>query len=137
MSTQVQPKKYLTVNQIFDKVWDHFHKKGVRLSKDHKTLDTALSCKYRLNSKPKCKTRCAAGVLIKDEVYTPELEGGNIFRTVVEAALKDSGVDLCDCHIEDTVLQLQYKHDHSNTVNEFRNKLKDYKEELIKKKLYV
>lgn len=63
--------KYLktwTEQQVFDKIVEHLRKQGAKslMGSD----DTALKCAYRGND----NRMCAAGCLIPDDEYSPEIE---------------------------------------------------------------
>lgn len=63
--------------EIFDKVWDHFivKRNPPSLAEDTEALRSgAVQCLYRGPN----GERCAIGLLIPDEVYTPNMEKASI-----------------------------------------------------------
>ena len=88
-----------TALDIFNKVSEHL------LDQNHRSLSVAdLRCLYRSPT----GLKCAVGCLIKDEFYTPRLEGLGVEAVIgqdsippVVAALQESGVP-----VTETVLRL-------------------------------
>jgi hypothetical protein len=64
----------LTNQQAFDQVVTHLAQQGRRAMGPAKWDQSAEVCKYRGPD----GTKCAAGVLIPDELYDPEMEGDGI-----------------------------------------------------------
>jgi hypothetical protein len=88
----------MTNQQAFNKVRKHLLKQDQRAEADG-------ICRYRV---PGTKLRCAAGALITDAKYTPEMEGKMIERVAKKwpgALPKDVDLDL--------VTSLQHVHDHT------------------------
>lgn len=56
----------------FDKVWKHFV-----VEKNLKSVSINQKCVYRADYTAECKTRCAIGVLIPDELYSPGFDSGS------------------------------------------------------------
>lgn len=77
----------LTEQQIFDKVVTHLFTQG-RKAGFPPLLNGKLICRYRTPE----GLSCAAGCLIKDEHYTPSLEGHTVNNSYVRLALTKSGV---------------------------------------------
>ena len=63
------------------------------------------NCYYRVDLTPSCPQRCAAGLLIPDEKYTPDLEGG-LFEPKMRAV-----IELPDGMTLDDVCWVQTVHD--------------------------
>lgn len=87
----------LTKQEIFDTVKTHLLKQNARAI-------NGIMCKYRTDA----GLKCAAGVLIKDEFYTPELESHSAKYSIVQEALEKSGVSEDDIPF---VIELQRIHD--------------------------
>lgn len=96
----------MTKQEIFDKVWQYY------IVEKHKRSIERGVCLYRHPGAD--GRRCAAGLLIADEHYSPEIEGYAARFPGVSAALKKSGVDMDDADIRDLVGQMQYAHDVSS-----------------------
>ena len=71
------------LQEVFDKVATHLLKQGSRSYRKG-------GCAYR----GKEGKMCAVGCLIADEHYRPSLEGRNLQSKAVQAALKDSGINV-------------------------------------------
>lgn len=84
--------------QTFDKVVSHLRAQG------RQACCSSGSCMYRAPD----GSRCAAGILIADEHYSPALEGRNSSTPEVIRALVDSGVSEGDLSLVD---DLQAVHD--------------------------
>lgn len=92
---------YMTTQEVFDKVYKHL------LTQNKKSIIVDAKgdfCAYRGVG----GTMCAAGCLILDEHYTPELENKLVNSSEVKSALFSSGVPT-DCL--DMVSRLQTIHD--------------------------
>jgi len=100
--------------EVFNTVAKHL------LTQNAKAQGTSGTCSYRGEN----DTKCAVGVLIKDEVYSPSIEGGNVHASRVQAALKASGIDLGP---GDTIFlgALQGIHDGRNPL-EWQRALNDF-----------
>jgi len=98
----------MTYQEIYDKVKQHLltqNAKAVDPSRVAEAPAGSMFCCYR---SPDGKM-CAAGCLIKDEFYSPDLEGKAVTYHMVASALRYSGV------ISPTfVVELQYIHDHED-----------------------
>lgn len=92
--------------QALDRVWEHFivKKRPFSYSK------SANICRYRLHGRAKDATRCAAGVLIPDELYSPELEGLSCGDAPVSKVLREAGYTRADIQF---LNGLQDCHDHA------------------------
>lgn len=88
----------MTKQEVFDTVYHHL------LTQKQKSVDDDGVCLYRGPH----GTKCAAGVLIKDELYKHVFEGESAANVGVRAALADSGVDPDDINL---VVHLQEMHD--------------------------
>jgi hypothetical protein len=62
--------------EIFNKVWNHFVTEGKPLSV-YLATSGHLECCYRQET-PEGTLKCAVGLLLPDELYDPEFEGGNV-----------------------------------------------------------
>lgn len=72
----------MTKQEAFDKVWNHF------ITNDGPQSITIVgSCLYRLDRDPKSPIRCAAGVLIPDELYEQEMEGSTSNTVILKYPL--------------------------------------------------
>ena len=85
--------------EIFDTVLFGLRKQG------HASKSGEGHCSYR----GKDGAMCAAGLLIKDKHYSPQIEGDMVEDPLVQSVLLESGVSAC--HIE-FVSHLQTAHDH-------------------------
>lgn len=88
------------MQEVFDKVATHLLKQGSR-------SEFGGGCAYR---SPDGKM-CAVGCLLQDEQYSPKLEGINTRHELVQAALKESGIDLTQ-KMQCMLQELQECHDH-------------------------
>jgi hypothetical protein len=68
--------------QIFDKVVDHLVAQG------GPAVNNNGNCRYRAPN----GFMCAAGCLINDEAYSPEIEGKQVWHSAVHTALVQSGM---------------------------------------------
>jgi hypothetical protein len=62
-------QKKITRQEGFHRAWKHFVVDGALLSKNK-----AGTCSYRKGWKRNAKCRCVIGLLIPDELYSPEME---------------------------------------------------------------
>ena len=62
----------MTPQEVFDKVVSHLRKQGCRSETDKKNVAGNISCLYRGPN----GTKCAAGCLIDDEDFDPEMDSG-------------------------------------------------------------
>lgn len=70
--------KEATAQQVFDQVVTHLRTQGER------STDAAANCVYRYG-----KLKCAAGALISDDEYKPEMDGGSgLYGTSWESLIK-------------------------------------------------
>lgn len=61
--------------EVITKVREHFSQPGVRYGRpEHEDPNVAM-CMYRGNSDATSPIRCAFGVLIPDDLYSPDMEG--------------------------------------------------------------
>lgn len=90
-----------TNQEIFDYVCSKLLLQG------NKCSDENFGCRYRGAN----DTKCAAGWLIDDEVYTRSLEGCTASEYPVWLALQASGVDMDNANTRNLVLALQSSHD--------------------------
>jgi len=72
----------MTDREVFDRVKSHLLTQGAR------SVSETGSCRYRGDG----GLKCAAGVLISDELYHPGLEGQTVWHSTVIDALEASGV---------------------------------------------
>src|SRR5258708_26601482 len=87
----------LTKQEIFDTVKTHLLKQNARAI-------SGIGCVYRTDK----GLKCAAGVLIKDEFYSPAFESYSACHSIVQEALEKSGVSEDDILF---VVELQRIHD--------------------------
>ena len=92
-------KQYLTSQEVFDKVYNGLVEQGT-FSVDMEKEE----CRYRSPNGYKC----AAGMLIADEYYTPDIEGLGAQHGIVKGILELSGVSPHDIGL---VCDLQEVHD--------------------------
>lgn len=92
----------LDMQEVFTKVCNHLLKQGKRC-----TAKNSKVCVYR-NAKGR---QCAVGCLIKDEYYSPALEGANVEAPPVRSALYYSGVNTADVNMRRLLGDLQLLHD--------------------------
>lgn len=90
----------MTNQEIFDTVKAHLLKQNARAT-SRPTDTSATLCRYRLGA-----LKCAAGCLIKDEFYSPDLEGSSVaygfgntdsanrIRAAIQKSIGDFDVDL-------------------------------------------
>lgn len=111
----------LTNQQIFDKVATHL------LTQGDLSINMDGICQYRADS----GFKCAAGVLIHDEHYSPDLEGSSVAlpggvtdddelrwrRNKIQAALIASGVNVDEFSTLELVMNLQAIHDNTPPHN--------------------
>lgn len=90
----------MTKQEIFDTVAVHMLAQG-------KKSENEDGCLYRGPN----GTKCAVGVLIKDEIYRPILENRLVCERIIWEALEDSGIEM-DGDIEQLLMALQETHDH-------------------------
>lgn len=93
----------MTITEIFQTVKTHLLAQGSR-----STGPEGVGCMYRGTD----DRMCAVGCLIKDEYYTPLIEGFTADDGKVAAVLKSSGVDISNLLTMDLLCQLQSIHDH-------------------------
>lgn len=93
--------KFLTKQEIFNKVRDHLLKQGKR------AMRGSRGCAYRTPT----GLKCAAGCLILDEFYRPEFEGLLAQSEAVKNALIESGVNTNNETTLSLVQRLQDIHD--------------------------
>lgn len=106
----------MTKQEIYDKVKAHLLAQGKRSTDGGKYG----MCRYRSLG----GLKCAVGVLIADEHYSPGIEGGSSEHEIVRSALRKSGVTGANRLLS----ELQYIHDYWDP-EEWRKHL----EELAKK----
>lgn len=106
---------------------------------DSKSEDEASgSCRYRFKTEEGTVRRCAAGFLIKDEHYNPQMEGWTIVLEDLEKpedpnaflpgkALKDSGVPE---EMLPVVVVLQYFHDAYDLLSTGVRKMREVRDTL-------
>jgi hypothetical protein len=65
----------MTEQEIFNKTWQHFI-----VEKNKKSFADSIpsKCVYRQDRTGGCKTRCAVGLFIPDEDYSPDMDNGDI-----------------------------------------------------------
>lgn len=96
------------------------------------------SCRYRYRTEEGTVRRCAAGFLIKDEYYNPQMEGWTIVLEDLEKpddpdaflpgkALKDSGVPE---EMFPVVVVLQYFHDAYDLLSTSVRKMREVRDTL-------
>jgi len=95
----------MSAQQIYDKVATHLIEQGAK-----STLPNGWTCAYR-GSKGR---KCAAGVLILDAFYVPNLEFNNVRTGDVSGTLEDSGVGLAHLGLVEALQSL-----HDDTGVEF------------------
>lgn len=111
-----QTKKFLTMQEVFDKSVNGLRKQGRRASLPGRDF----ACMYRLeNDEDGTTLKCAAGMLIDDEHYGPHLENRNCHSYTVRMALIKSGVDMTDRETERLVGDLQNIHDGTPRVEDW------------------
>lgn len=69
--------------------------------------DNSTRCLYRGPN----GTKCAVGCLIEDEFYTPSMENQIVGASIINSALRKSGVP-CSIEIEQLLRDLQDLHDY-------------------------
>lgn len=69
---------YETLQPIFDKIWQEFVVDGRKRAAIGEGLEE--TCVYRGNHDAHSDTRCAIGVCIPNNMYDPDLEGGQCNR---------------------------------------------------------
>lgn len=99
----------MTLQEIYNKVRDHLLTQGKK--SQFITVD-GMQCMYR--APDGCK--CAVGVLITDEAYSPGLENDYSVWPVI-AALVESGIDAHDGPTQQLLSALQKVHDGRNVEN--------------------
>ena len=67
----------MNVQQAYEKIVDHFSEPGAELANNEAG---PTSCVYRGDYDAKSPIRCAFGVLIPDELYTPDFENTTAFN---------------------------------------------------------
>ena len=75
------------LQEVFDKVATHLLKQG---SRSRSKSEGQVGCAYRGDD----GKMCAVGCLLKDDQYTPELEGKVSREYAVEKALEGSGINM-------------------------------------------
>ena len=95
-------KKLSDEQKIFNKVSKHL------LLQNERSVTFSSGCRYRGED----GLKCAIGCLIKDEVYSSDLEGNGVQSPDVVAALVDSGVKVTPETYE-LMSRLQEIHDES------------------------
>ena len=109
---------YNTDNEVIKAVKEYFSKPGAQLSKGENGF--GFNCFYRLNEDPCNSVRCAVGVLIPDDVYTPDWEG---------LPANEIYDDLCDANVLGPNVhpmllnELQAAHDDATDVADFLDRL--------------
>lgn len=95
--------------ETYDAVVDHLRKQGCKSMVPHLGNQLpAQCCRYRGPG----GTKCAAGALIPDDKYSPEMEGESLFVPPMEDELGLAGRVLKELgHDLDLLSQLQYVHD--------------------------
>ncbi len=99
--------------EVFNKVATHLLKQNSRCTDGQETVceykDGKVPCRYK-NAKGE---NCAIGVLIKDSVYSTELEDKGCLNRVVVKALEDSGLTSLstDTSLKFLLADLQSLHD--------------------------
>lgn len=109
---------------VFCKVREHL------LTQMAKATDFDV-CRYRA---PDGK-RCAVGCLIKDEFYTPDLEGLPTDMHPVCVALEQSGVPITP-HMIEILNELQWIHD-QHKVTDWKQELNDLADKYFQEKDYA
>lgn len=98
--------KTLSTQEVFDKVCNHLMSQGEKAETEETEMGSK-DCMYRLVKGDKV-LMCAAGCLISDEEYTPDLENKRVNFDEVSTALIRSGVSAGDI---DFLTCLQTVHD--------------------------
>ena len=70
----------MTDQEIFDQVWDWFIVKGNPRALEQDPSSIVAACRYRTRDGRKC----AFGVLIPDDKYTPKMEGLPGYEVIAE-----------------------------------------------------
>jgi hypothetical protein len=110
----------MTRQEMFDRVWQHFVVDGRPLAR---AGDAAGNCYYRMPD----GRRCALGVLISDEMYSPAFEGRPA-RALIEgsgplAAILKDGLEGTPEQQSAFVQSLQYCHDEAGDTDDIRTNL--------------
>lgn len=119
----------LSKQDILDKVWQWFiiERNPQAVIRDEYG---GKACRYRMDETPECQQRCAIGIFIPDELYTPLVEsqvdallcGGNSDRRKVV----DHLFSIIDFEIPDMkhfLRNLQATHDMARSLEDFETKL--------------
>lgn len=105
-----------SAQEIFDKVVHHLLTQKQRSV----LLETRASLEYSCAYRGSGGLKCAIGCLIKDEFYSPELEGKGVGSSIISSALMNSGVDLGKpgsadgAYLMRLLTELQTIHDHAS-----------------------
>lgn len=109
----------MTDQEIYDSICIQAAAQGERsLGKSMITYNGKTMCRYRAKGGKKC----FAGMLIKDEFYYVEFEGGSAANNEVEDALIKSGIRSVQIPL---VVNLQAIHDNSENVEKLTFKLSE------------
>jgi hypothetical protein len=102
----------MTKQEIFNKVWEHFitNKSEPSTAKDYPNY----GCMFRKDLIPDNKTRCAVGLFIPDDEYTPDMEI-NVSTTVHKVA-SDLAIDSAFLY------NLQFAHDSAAALSRDNDK---------------
>lgn len=109
--------------EVFDRVWNHFVVEGNPLSISR---DIEGSCLYRGPD----GTKCAVGLLIPDELYSPDMEGNSVCGLIDDFANK-SLAKVLDVENKDDIsflARLQSAHDLADDVDPIEDRLRDVAE---------
>jgi len=101
----------MTDKELFLQIKTHLLTQGkqcIATYKDSLTDREVTSCAYRSPE----GLKCAVGCIIKDEYYTPELEGRNVLSiTVKDAVVRSLGLEFLPNHTHEMLSSLQDLHD--------------------------
>jgi hypothetical protein len=75
-------------NEAYKRIREHFSAPGAELAVGWDEEASEDACFYRYNGDPTSPIRCAAGVLIPDDKYSPSLEGHGIRFIAEEVGLE-------------------------------------------------
>jgi len=107
---------------VFSKIALHLLKQGKRSSNTRPKQGEVAGCLYR----SKCGTKaCAAGSLLTDDTYVPQLEGSDWHAYSKELACR--GFRSAKLH-SNVIRDMQYLHDEVHPVS-WRQKLRSYAEQ--------
>lgn len=102
--------------KILNQVREYFMRPGAVLAQE----DGGTTCVYRGEHEPHSPVRCAFGVLIPDELYSPAMEeniASAVLRDYSELAALFEGID------ESFLDTIQFVHDSASSVEEFLSQL--------------